>query len=55
MAEERIDPGGNTEQWRAFAHAEDPVEQKKRSIAPIVLGVVVVVLVLAALALLAFM
>ncbi len=55
MAEERIDPGGNTEQWRAFAHGQDPVEPKKRSTTPIVLGVVVVVLILAALALLAFM
>ena len=55
MAEERIDPGGNTEQWRAFAHGEDPVEPKKRSITPIVVGVVIVVLILAALAFLAFM
>jgi hypothetical protein len=55
MAEERIDPGGNTEQWRAFAHAEEPPEPKKRSVTPIVVGVVVVVLILGALALLAFM
>ena len=55
MAEERIDPGGNTEQWRAFAHAEEPVEPKKRSIAPIAVGVVVVVLIVAALLFLALM
>ena len=55
MAEERIDPGGNTEQWRAFVHREDPPEPKKRSVMPIVVGVVVVVVILAALAFLAFM
>ena len=55
MAEERIDPGGNTEQWRAFAHGEDPIEPKKRSVVPIVVGVVIVVVILGALAFLAFM
>ena len=55
MAEERIDPSGNTAQWRAFAHGDEPPEPKKRSITPIVLGAVVVVLILAALAFLAFM
>jgi hypothetical protein len=55
MAEERIDPGGNTEQWQAFAHGSDPVEPKKRPTATIVVGVLVVVLILGALALFIFM
>ncbi len=55
MAEERIDPGGNTEQWRAFAHGQDPVEPKKRPAGPIVAGAVVAVVVLGLLALLIFM
>jgi hypothetical protein len=55
MAEERIDPSGNTEQWRAFAHGEDPAEPKRRSVAPIVIGVLVAVVILGALALLVFM
>lgn len=55
MSEERIDPGGNTEQWRAFAHSEDPVVPKKRPIGTIVVGVVIVVVIVAGLAFLAFM
>ena len=39
MAEERIDPGGSTEQWRVFAQGSDPAEPKKRPLGPIVIGV----------------
>jgi hypothetical protein len=53
--EERIDPGGNTEQWRAFAHGSDPVEPKKRPVGTIVIGVVIVVVILGGLLYLAFM
>jgi hypothetical protein len=55
MADERIDPGGNTEQWRAFAQGSDPVESKKQSLGPIVIGVVIAVVIIGALALLIFM
>jgi len=55
MAEERIDPGGNTEQWRVFAQGSDPVEPKKRSVGPIVIGVVVALVIIGVLALLIFM
>jgi hypothetical protein len=55
MAEERIEAGGNTEQWRAFAQGSDPVEPKKRSLAPIIIGVVVAALIIGLLALLIFM
>jgi hypothetical protein len=55
MAEERIDPGGNTEQWRAFAHGSDPVAPKKRSSGWIIIGVVAAVVILGVLALLIFM
>jgi len=55
MAEERTDPGGSTEQWRVFAHGSDPEEPKKGSTSRIVIGVVVAVVILGALALLIFM
>jgi hypothetical protein len=55
MTEDRIDPSGSTEQWQAFAQGSDPAEPKKRPTATIVVGVLVVVLILAALALLIFM
>jgi hypothetical protein len=56
MTEERIDPAGNTEQWRAFAHGSDPVVPKRgaRSFAPVLIGILVGVLILGALAWLAF-
>jgi hypothetical protein len=53
--DERIDPGGNTEQWRAFAHGEDPVVPKKRPIGTIIVGVVIIVVIVGGLAFLAFM
>jgi hypothetical protein len=53
--EERIDPGGNTEQWRAFAHGSDPVEPKKRQLGTIVVGVVIAVVIVVGLLFLAFM
>ena len=53
--EERIAPGGNTEQWRAFAHGSDPVEPKKRAAGTIVVGLLIVVVILGGLAFLAFM
>jgi hypothetical protein len=49
------DQGGNTEQWRAFAHGSDPVEPKKRPVGTIVVGVVIVVVILGGLLFLAFM
>ncbi len=55
MAEERIDPGGNTEQWRAFAQGSDPAEAKKRSLGPVIIGIVIAAVIIAALALLIFM
>jgi hypothetical protein len=55
MAEERIDPGGNTEEWRAFAQGSDPVQPKKRPLGPIIIGVVVVAVIIGFLALLIFM
>lgn len=55
MAEERIDPGGNTEQWRAFVQGSDPVEAKKRSFGPVIIGVVIALVVIGVLALLIFM
>ena len=55
MAEERIDPGGNTEQWRAFAQGSDPAEPKKRPLGPIVIGVAVALVIIGVLALLIFM
>jgi hypothetical protein len=55
MAEERIDPGGNTEQWRVFAQGSDPVEAKKRPFGTVIVGVVVAVVIIGVLALLVFM
>ncbi len=53
--DERIDSGGNTEQWRVFALGSDPVEAKKRSAGPIIVGVVIAVVIIGVLALLIFM
>jgi hypothetical protein len=53
--EERIDPGGNTEQWRVFAQGSDPVVPKKRPIGTIAVGIVIIVLIVGGLLFLAFM
>jgi hypothetical protein len=49
MAEEQGNPGGNTEQWRAFAHGTDPVAPAKRVSAGLIISVVVAVLIVAGL------
>ena len=45
MSNEYADPSGNTEQFKAFAHA--PAEAPTRSKAPLVIGGVVAVALLA--------
>ena len=49
------DPSGNTEQFKAFVHnQEEAAAPAKKSPAPLITGIVIVVLVLAGLAWLAF-
>jgi hypothetical protein len=50
-----IDPGGNTEQWRVFAHGSDPVVPKKRPIGTIIVGAAIIVVIVGGLLFLAFM
>ncbi|GAA2703045.1 hypothetical protein GCM10010429_08580 [Micromonospora olivasterospora] len=50
MPDEYVDPSGNTEQFRAFAHAPDAATPAAASRAPLVAGVVAVAVLLVAVA-----